>query len=288
VDQLPERSKVPAFFRRPSHLIIAVVVVLALIGGGLWWGISRPKKCDLSVASPRPTGVALPAPAPGTSAEVDLAGWKLTLPEAGAKGTAASRTPADSVPPWLTREDDGRLTFWAPVAGVTTPSSQHPRTELVSMNNFQAGSGPHTLTASVAVGQAPAENQDIILGQIHGAGDISSVAFVMLHYTAGAVRVVVKKQQGGTASDKYPLLSNVPLGAWFDYTISDTGDGNMTFSARYGSNAQQVTVPIPEPFRNATVRFQAGNYQQGTTSNSHDGALVTYSNLREQPSTAPR
>jgi len=264
-------------------LIIAVVVVLALIGGGLWWGLSRPKKCDLAVASPRPAGVDLAAPDTTTGGEVDLAGWKLTLPEAGAKGTAATRTPAASVPPWLTRENDGRLTFWAPVSGVTTPNSKHPRTELVSLNNFQAGTSPHTLTASVAVSQAPAENQDIILGQIHGAGDINSVAFVMLHYTAGAIRVVVKKQQGGTASDKYALLSNVPLGAWFDYAISDNGDGNMTFSARYGSDTRQVTVPIPEPFRNATVRFQAGNYQQGTTCNEHDGALVTFSNLREQP-----
>jgi len=279
---------VSAFFRRPSHLIIAVVVVLVLLGGGLWWGVFRPSKCELSVASPRPTGVALPAPGPATGAEVDLTGWKLTLPEAGAQGAAASRTPADSVPPWLTREDDGRITFWAPVSGVTTPNSQHPRTELVSMNNFQAGASPHTLTASVAVGQAPAGNQDIILGQIHGAGDINSVAFVMLHYTAGAIRVVVKKQQGGTASDKYSLLSNVPLGAWFDYTISDNGDGNMTFSARYGSDAQRVTVPIPGPFRDATVRFQAGDYQQGTTCNSRDGALVTFNTLREQPYAEPR
>jgi len=57
MDQLPERSRVSAFFRRPGNLIIAVVVVLALIGGGLWWGLSRPKKCDLAVASPWPAGV---------------------------------------------------------------------------------------------------------------------------------------------------------------------------------------------------------------------------------------
>src|SRR5207302_4582391 len=131
----------------------------------------------------------------------------------------------------------------------------HPRTELVSLNNFKAGSGQHVLRASLSVGQAPATNQDIIIGQIHGADDISSVPFVMLHYDAGTIRVVVKQAQSGSTSNKYPLISGVPLGARFSYTISDLGNGSMTFSASYGTSTRSITAAIPQPFRGATVRF---------------------------------
>ncbi|HWN32232.1 MAG TPA: polysaccharide lyase family 7 protein [Pseudonocardia sp.] len=221
----------------------------------------------------------------GVARAVDLSGWKLTLPKASEKGTAASINPADSAPPWLTRDDTGCLKFWAPVDGATTPNSQHPRTELVSLNNFKAGSGQHVLRASLAVAQAPSTNRDIIIGQIHGADDISSVPFVMLHYDGGTIKVVVKQAQSGSTSDKYPLITGVPLGARFDYAISDNGDGKLTFAARYGSQTPHVTVPIPAPFQGATVRFQAGAYQQGEAGGggSDDGARVNFFTLDEGP-----
>ncbi|MDT7664145.1 MAG: hypothetical protein QOD04_3701 [Pseudonocardiales bacterium] len=219
----------------------------------------------------------------GVASAVDLSGWKLTLPKASEKGTAASINPADSAPPYLTRDGNGCLKFWAPVNGATTPNSQHPRTELVSLNNFKAGTGQHTLRASVSVAQAPSGNQDIIIGQIHGADDISSVPFVMLHYDAGTIKVVMKQAQSGSTSDKYPLITGVPLGARFDYTISDPGNGKLIFTATYGSNSRQASAAIPAPFKGATVRFQAGAYQQGEGGNGSaaDGARLTFFTLDE-------
>jgi len=225
----------------------------------------------------------------GVASAVDLSGWKLTLPKASEKGTAASINPADSAPPYLTRDGNGCLKFWAPVNGATTPNSQHPRTELVSLNNFKAGAGQHTLRASVSVAQAPSGNQDIIIGQIHGADDISSVPFVMLHYDAGTIKVVMKQAQSGSTSDKFPLITGVPLGSRFDFTISDPGTGNLVFTATYGSNTKKVTTPIPDPFKGATVRFQAGAYQQGEggDGSASDGARVTFYTLSEGPKPAP-
>jgi hypothetical protein len=269
---------------RPRYLIIGVVVLL-VVAGGIWWIAAKPFGCGSS-DGPRTDVPALALPAPPGGTSVSLAGWKLTLPLAGEKGGAASVEPADSSPPWLTRQPDGVLAFWAPVVGARTPNSQHPRTELVSLTNFKAGSGQHTLTASAAVAQAPADTHDIILGQIHGADDIRSVPFVMLHYSAGTIRVVVKHAQSGSASDKYPLVTDVPLGAWFDFSISDDGDGNMTFASTYGSKVRSMTVPIPQPFRGATVRFQAGNYQQSESCNSEDGALVAFHTLQESNSSS--
>jgi len=134
------------------------------------------------------------------------------------------------------------------------------------------------------VSQAPSANQDIIIGQIHGADDISSVPFVMLHYDAGTIKVVVKEAQSGSTSDKYPLITGVPLGARFSYTISDLGNGSMTFSANYGTSTRSITAAIPQPFRGATVRFQAGAYQQGdSSSGATDGARLTFYTLRTTP-----
>jgi hypothetical protein len=228
---------------------------------------------------------------------VDLANWKLTIPKASDKGTAASVNPAqDDAKPWLTKGQDGSVRFWAPVAGVTTPNSQHARTELVSLKYFTAGSGQHALRASVSVGQVPSAKPDVIIGQIHGAQDIRSVSFVMLHYDGGSVRVVVKHGQSGPTSDKYPLISGIPLGARFDYTISDAGNGNIVCTAAYGSDTRSATIPIPAAFTGATVRFQAGDYQQAdstTTSSAdsdtergdgaqgEDGARVTFFALEE-------
>ena len=80
-----------------------------------------------------------PAPGPGVGA---LAGWKLTLPLPGKKGNAEIVDPAQVAPPWLTADPSGNLTFWAPVNGATTEHSEHARTELDNLSNFQAGGGP--------------------------------------------------------------------------------------------------------------------------------------------------
>jgi hypothetical protein len=263
--------------------------VLALVAGGLWWSLAQPGAPVEFNPTAGPPSPVMPGPAPPRP-PIELAGWKLVIPLPGDKGDAANITPAVPIPPWLVAQPGGGLRFWAPVCGVTTPNSDHPRTELNSLTNFTAGtSGAHRLTATLAVSQVPSAGGDIIIGQIHGADDISSVPFVMLRYSEGELRVVVKKKQSGSDSEKYPLLSQLPLGTWFDYSITDNGDGNLTFAAARFGDTRQVTVSIPEPFRGATVRFQAGDYQQGDpepASCANDGGLVTFAGLLQ--TAAPR
>jgi hypothetical protein len=225
-----------------------------------------------------------PPPAPPTAAAPTgpptLAGWKLTLPTANAKGDAATMDPAGVAPPYLTTDPVGALVFWAPVAGATTKHSDHARTELDSLTNFAAGTERHSLTASVVMNQVPAQGKDVIIAQIHGADDVSSVPYVMLHWADGALKVVVKQAQTGPAAKDYPLTGNVPLGDRFDIGISDNGDGTMTFTANHDGDAPTATAPVPAAFSGASVRFQAGAYQQGvspgTTAAPDDGARVTF------------
>ena len=123
----------------------------------------------------------------------------------------------------------------------------------------------------MSVGQVPSGGQYVIIGQIHGADDLSSVPFVMLFYTAGALQVVVKQQQSGEQHLDYPLLTDVPVGARFDYGIRDNGDGSLTFTASYNGQHASATAPLPAAFRDATVRFQAGAYQQDSSDDGHRG-----------------
>jgi hypothetical protein len=65
-------------------------------------------------------------------------------------------------------------------------------------------------------------------------------------------------------------------------------------TAAHGDTSNTATIPIPDVFKNATVRFQAGAYQQAAVSpggsevagsdsapGSEDGAQVTFQALRE-------
>jgi hypothetical protein len=227
-----------------------------------------------------------PSPSEGAGT---IPGWRLTLPLEGDNGNADSINPAVLSPPYLSRDPGGQLTFWAPVEGATTRNSDHARTELSSLDEFRAGTDQRELSASVTVAQVPSESQDVILGQIHGAGDIISVPFVMLHYTGGTVHVVVKQERSGDAATKLPLLSGVPLGAPFDFGLRDNGNGTLTFTARHGSQQASVDAPVPPAFRDATVRFQAGAYQQDSADSgagAEDGARVTFATLATTSGTA--
>ncbi len=227
------------------------------------------------------TGSAAPSPdvAP-TSGAVSLAGWRLTLPQAGKKGAADVVDPAAATPPWLGTDAGGGLVFWAPVDGATTKHSEHARTELVDRATFAAGKQRRSLTATVAVAQVPADPPDVIIGQIHGADTINSVPFVMLHYDAGAVTVVVKQQRSGSAAQKLTLLSGVALRSRFAFGITDDGNGNLTFTARDGTRHATADAAVPTAFQGAPVRFQAGAYQQGRAGGtSGDGARLTFSAL---------
>ena len=266
-------------------MVVAAVLVV-LVGLGLWIGLAGSGGGGRSPAPVTPP-VAAPPPAGGAPTSIDLSGWKLTIPAENDDGNAAIVQPAAATPPWMTVNPDGTLEFWAPSSGATTKHSDHPRTELNSLTNFKAGQGVHTLKASTTVVQQPKDGQGIILGQIHGADDISSVPYVMLRYQDNGVKVVVKQVQDGDDHINYQLLNNVPLNSRFDFTIIDLGNGNLGFTGTMGGQTQNMTVPIPSEFKGQTVRFQAGDYQQADDpAGGQDGGRVVFHALSES-TTAP-
>lgn len=253
--------------RTVNRRVLAVVAGLIILGGGLLWLV-------LGVVRPQP---------PATSSGIDLQGWKLTLPTEGEDGDAEEVEPAAVTDPWLTAGPDGSLTFWAPAAGATTENSKSPRTELISLTDFSAGTDQRSLTASLAVTQVPADSKEIIIGQVHGSDDIKSVPYVMLHYRDGDIAAEVKQKQKGDEKQTFPLLSGVPLDERFDFTITDDGTGSMTISATHDGNTKQATAQVPEAFHGEKVRFQVGDYQQAESAQGDDdGGRVTFYAIEER------
>ena len=226
-------------------------------------------------------GSALAAPAPAAAIPVSLSGWKLTLPvdSSGCRcGSATTVNPAAVTPPWLVRDADGSLTFWAPTKGAHTPNSLHPSTELVALSDFTAGSGTHTLKGTFSIQKLPSAN-DIIVGQIHGGGSSSSIPLVMLHYRGGDIVVVTRMSPTVGGSSTATVLTGIPLNAAFSYVIEQSGS-KFLISAGYGGRSGHATVPGPSAFKGVDVRFQAGDYQQSDANqSSSDGGRLTVSAL---------
>jgi hypothetical protein len=62
------------------------------------------------------------------------------------------------------------------------------------------------------------------------------------------------------------------------------GDGSMVFTTIRDGRSQQVVAPVPAEFQGATVRFQAGDYQQANDSaGAQDGGRVIFHQLRKDP-----
>jgi hypothetical protein len=246
---------------------------------------STPAGADTSAPSaaasaPVPAGTATVAVPQIAVAAPSLDGWKLTLPvdKAGSlSGKAEQLSAAAATAPWLTRNADGSLSFWAPATGATTSNSEHARTELVSTNDFTLGTGVHSLAATLSVTQVPSSDPDIDVGQIHGGGSLKSIPFVMLHWRDGNIVVIVKQVMHGSTSQSVTLLTGVPLGARFSYVMTDAGNGTLTLTASYNGQANQATVQVATPFMGTDERFQVGDYQQATAgSSASDGGRVTF------------
>lgn len=225
-----------------------------------------------------------------TAQPIDLAQWQLILPvssSGASSGTdAAVEHPAGLDSPWLTRQSNGSLLFWAPAAGATTGHSLHARTELDFLSAFTAGSGDHSLTATVVAEQLPTQSHDIVIGQLHGSGSTYSAApFVELEFNGSKLTAAVEskpKLQGsltapnGEVTSTYTVLTGLALGDPVAYTITADGD-ELTFTAelysRSGAKEENgsVSVAIPSAWKGVPVNFDAGDYEQDDASAAPSG-----------------
>lgn len=131
---------------------------------------------ELGAAIREVRGAAAP-PSPRTlpGEVLDLRGWKLTLPVAGAREIGQPEL-AGYADEWFSVRPDGGVAFRAECGADTTDGSHYPRSELREMTgNAKASwsntSGTHTLSIDQAITRTPVVKPEVVAGQIHDGGD---------------------------------------------------------------------------------------------------------------------
>lgn len=218
---------------------------------------------------------------------LDLTKWKLSVPiDANGGNTGAATTISNtnllngyssSYFYVLDSPYTNIVRFWCPANGATTSpgnGSDHPRTELIETpllwyTQDQTGISGETiggrLNGQISVKQF-SDTADIIVGQIHGGGTVaSSYPFVMLHVKDDSVFAVVKGDTVGNANTlKYTLLRNYTLGSKITFSIVDSTNNKLYFTASSSgaTGPGSWNTPVPSKWNTVQVRFSAGNYLQ--------------------------
>lgn len=211
-------------------------------------------------------------PAPGPSAGVDLARWKLTIPERDANGKVVEIKPpalATYSSRYFTRLDGGavRLRVWH--GGQTTANSPNPRSELrervggLPEGYWDATKGWHTLIVEGQVDRLTKVRPHLVLAQIHGGGDdvtVFRVEGAKLWITDG------DNNHGFLIDDAFTLGRRYTLGL-------DVEDGHIAY--------QYNGRPVPFTLRTSDTScyFKAGAYLQSNPASAPDESPDEYAEV---------
>jgi hypothetical protein len=219
---------------------------------------------------------------------LNLSKWKLSIPvdaSGGNTGSAITISNSSLIGGYtnstyfytLDSPYTNIVRFWCPANGATTSpgsGSDHPRTELIETpllwyTQNQTGISGETiggrLNGQISVKQH-SDTADIIVGQIHGGGTVAaSYPFVMMHVKNDSVFVVVKGDTVGNANTlKYTLLRNYTLGSKITFSIVDSTNNKLYFTASSPgtTGTGSWNTPVPSKWNTVQLRFSAGNYLQ--------------------------
>jgi hypothetical protein len=179
---------------------------------------------------------------------------------------------------------DGAMTFWDPENGVTTRSSNYPRSELRELDANAAeanwpAAGTNVLSATVAVDAVP---DHVCVGQIHvgaalqpGLAPSTKPLLELYSYANGDIVVGIERDPI-TGSQADTTLANVPLGTKFRYTIALTSDGVGGGMIAIAVGAVRRTFPMPSGFAGYGLYFKAGDYDQTAGTDPAVGARVKF------------
>lgn len=224
-----------------------------------------------------------PNVAPGGNFDLSL--WELQEP-VGAAGAPTTISAAALEGPggfrdsyFFTDPADGAMTFWDPENGVTTADSSYPRSELREMNadgstaNWPI-SGTNILSATVAVTEVP---DHVCVGQIHlgtaieaGLAASTKPLLELYYYATGDIQLGIENDP--TGGQTAHLITNVPLGTKFSYTVQLTGDGTIAL----GIDGATTTFTMPASFNGYGQYFKAGDYDQTAGTDATIGATVKF------------
>ncbi|KAL1983782.1 hypothetical protein VTN96DRAFT_9868 [Rasamsonia emersonii] len=218
-----------------------------------------------------------PSCAPGGN--FDLSYWELQLP-IGSSGhpTTISSSQLQGCngyqnPSYFyTDSNDGSLVMKVPgdpasTGCVTTPNSQHCRTELREMDpssgaaaSWDPNAATNRLSATLTVVQADNSKYGTVIGQVHIDDSVSSKPVCELYYSQNGDLTMGVEQTRSGGNEVMTKVGNVPLNTQFSYEIRYESN---VLSVSINGGAQQTlsTYQLDAP----KSYFKAGNYNQGSS-----------------------
>lgn len=196
-------------------------------------------------------------PAQPATGLVQMSKYKRTLP------TGEEDHPTELYP---LADQQGPVTFRAPVDGVTTSGSSYPRDELREYKAaWSNGDETHIQRGSCAVTALPGGKPEVVVAQIHDAKD----DVVMLLVSGDKVYASWSKYpESGSVRD--PLFSGYRLGDRLNYAITADPSGISAVVNGYKSSRQKIV---------SGAYFKAGCYTQANESNGTGAGEVVYYSL---------
>lgn len=226
---------------------------------------------------------------------LDLTTWNLTVPAyESATLISTERLNNGYESQYFRRNDDGSVTFWAPVSGSLTADASYPRSELRetqadgTLSNWYYYDADDYMSAVLAVNQVPSRNK-VVIGQIHSKDEPGSendpLIKLQYHYRNGVGRLelLLRKRPGDTEVQNILLAENVQLNERFHYELRVTSTGKLgvrvtSSDGDSGALYQQLSAY----WSNQQLYFKAGVYVQDNYGTSTEGGRATFYHLNTQ------
>jgi hypothetical protein len=226
-----------------------------------------------------------PSCAPGGN--FDLSKWSLqlpigstgsptTIPSSQLEGCQGYQDPGHHY--FFTESGDGAAVFKVPgspasTGCVTTPNSQHCRTELRETNpsSWSPNSGTNQLSVTLLATQVDDSDHGTVIGQVHIDDSISSKPVCELYYNSDGNLTMGVEQTRSGGNEKFTQVGNIPVGQKFSYVLSYQNNV-LSISINGGSATVLSTYQLNAP----NSYFKVGNYNQGDSpSDIHFFAIST-------------
>ncbi|KAL1963013.1 hypothetical protein VTN77DRAFT_8761 [Rasamsonia byssochlamydoides] len=237
-----------------------------------------PARTLLSLAALATLSSALnPSCAPGGN--FDMSYWELQLP-IGSTGDPTTIPSSElqgcdgyqNYSYFFTESGDGALVMKVPGSPsssgcVTTPNSQHCRTELREMDpstgaaaSWDPNAATNRLQVTLAVEQPDNSQYGTVIGQVHIDDSVSSKPVCELYYNSNGDLTMGVEQTRSGGDEVFTQVGNVPVGTQFTYEIRYESNV-LSVSINGGAQQELSTYSLDAP----PSYFKAGNYNQGSS-----------------------
>lgn len=217
---------------------------------------------------------------------IDLNTWNLSIPVGQPATTISTPALAAGFQDQHFKRVNGRLFFWVPISGTTTPNANYPRSELREtfpdgrVLNWTYPRSNHYLSAALSVSEVPSSGR-VVIGQIHAYQQLTPMMKLeyRIHPTTGkgsVVAIVRLKPTGDNLA--YTVANEINLKQRFTYLVALSGSGVLNVWI----NQTKWSTPLSNEWAPYPLYFKAGVYAQDGHDSGNEAGAAVFDGLRVQ------